>query len=328
MKTIRETVELNNRMETRIMREKTEEYQKFLEELIEEVRRLTKGEDTMVVFQPALDEFSEDYLVAEMAGEKGKHIQRFHTEDMFRDLENGETDMKEILSGVSEVLDYCGEVEKISPLEEIDNFEKICSCLIVRPLNYETHAEQLNMGIYDRFGDIAIVLYIFIGSVKGQYASSMVPLRVFSKWKQKKEEVMNIALKNTYDLFPPRIFDLFCLGGAEEDMYCAFMEKETLPMDTEGSWGIFITNTIQINGGVSLFLPGVAKKLGELLDSDYYIAFTSMHEAAVHKIGTVDVKAIRSSLIEMNAELDIEGDFLSEQVFKYSREKDKIEVAG
>lgn len=308
------------------MREKTEEYQKFLEELIEEVCRLTEGEDTVVVFKPALDEFSEDYLVAEMAGEKGKHIQRFHTEDMFRDLENGEVDMEEILSGVSEVLDYCMEVGKISPLVEIDNFEKICSRLIVRPLNYKTHAEQLNMGIYDRVGDIAIVLYIFIGSAKGQYVSSMVPLRVFSGWKQKKGKVMKIALKNTYDLFPPRIFDLFFLGGAEEDMYCAFMEKETLPMDTEGSRGIFITNTVQINGAASLFLPGVAKKLGELLDSDYYIAFTSVHEAAIHKIGTVEVEVIRSSLIGMNEELDVEEDFLSEQVYWYNREQDKIEV--
>ena len=306
------------------MRKNTADYQRFVDTLKEEVCRLTKSRDMPVVFQPSPDEGSEDYLVVEMDGKTGKHIQRFHTEEMFRDLENGEMNMEEILSSVSEMLNYCGEVEKISPLEEIDNYEKISSRLVVRPLNYEAHAKMLDVGIYERIGDIALVLYIFIGTVKGHYASSLVPLRVFSNWGQKKEEVMKKALKNTYDLFPPIVFDLFCLGDSKEEMCYTFMEKETLPMDTEGSGGIFITNTAQINGAVSLFLPGVAKKLGELLNSDYYIAFTSMHEAAIHKTGTVEVEGIRSSLQEVNKELDIKEDFLTEQVYKYSRVEDKI----
>lgn len=308
------------------MREKIEEYSEFVEVLKEEVCRLTGGKDTAVVFKPALDEFSEDCLMVEMEGKTGKHIQRFYTEELFRDLENGEMDIEEILSSVSEVLEYCGEVEKVSPLAEMDNYEKISSCLIVRPLNYETHAKQLDVGIYDRVGDIALALYISIGTVKGHYVSSMVPLRIFSRWGQKKEKVMENALKNTYDLFPPIVFDLFHLGESMEEMCYTFMEKETLPMDTERSGGIFITNTNQINGAISLFLPGVAKKLGELLKSDYYIAFTSVHEAAIHKVGTVEVEVIRSSLSGINEDVDMEEDFLSAQVYKYSQEKDRIEV--
>ena len=74
-------------------------------------------------------------------------------------------------------------------------------------------------------------------------------------------------------------------------------------------------------------MPGVAKKLGELLKSDYYIAFTSVHEAAIHKVGTVEVEVIRSSLSGINEDVDMEEDFLSAQVYKYSQEKDRIEVA-
>lgn len=308
------------------MREKTEDYRKFLDKLIEEMSRLTEGKNIVVAYQPALDEFSEDYLVAKMDGKNGNHVQRFHTEDLFRDLENGRMDMEEILNNVEEMLDYCEEVEKISPLSELDNYEKICSRLIVRPMNYEKHVKKLQVGIYERVGDIALVLYISIGTVRGHYVSSMVPSRVFTGWKRKQEEVMKAALKNTYDLFPPRMFDISSLLCLEENMSSAFMERETLPMDTEGNGGIFITNTAQINGAISIFLPGVAKKLGELLDSDYYIAFTSMHEAAVHKIGTVEVEDIRSSLSEVNEEMYVEEDFLSEQVYRYNRESDNIEA--
>ena len=81
-----------------------------------------------------------------------------------------------------------------------------------------------------------------------------------------------------------------------------------------------------MNGAVSIFLPGVSKKLGGLLSGDFYIAFTSLHEAVLHKVGMIEVGRIRECLKHMNAKVIAEKDFLSEQVYRYSRENDKIEV--
>lgn len=305
---------------------KTKEYQNFVEKLKEEVCRLTKGTDVMVVFEPAEDNLIEDLLVMESDREKGKHIQRFHVEELYQDLMSGEVTKEELFKNITEILDYCREVEKISPLDQIDDYKKICNNLIVRALNYDDHAEQLKEGVYDRIGDVALVLYVSFGTIKGTYISSMVPFHVISGWKKEKKEVMEAALKNTYLLFPPRALNIFGVLTGDLDLNCAFMEQNELPKEVQGTFGIFVSNKNLINGAVSVFLPGVAKKLGELLDSDFYIAFMSIHEAAIHKTGTIEVDVIRKSLMYMKLGNDSEGEFLSDKVYRYSREKDIIEV--
>ena len=86
------------------------------------------------------------------------------------------------------------------------------------------------------------------------------------------------------------------------------------------------TITNQINGAVAIFLPGVAKRLGEMMGNDLYIAFTSMHEAAIHNCEKVYPETIRESLKDLNREMPSDDDFLSEKVYYYNRGKDRIEV--
>lgn len=315
-----------DRMENKRMMNKTVEYQNFVEKLKEEVCRLTESTGMTVVFEPASDNHMEDYLLVEMHGENGKHVQRFHMWELYQYLENGEFTLEEIFSQTAEMLDCCKEAEKVSPLDKIQDYQEIRSHLIVRLLNYDRNEERLREGVYERIGDIALVLYANIGTIKGRYISSMIPYRAFSEWKQPKEEVMAAALKNTYDLFPLGVISLSHLEDIIQGNVYAFMEDEELPFDLEGGYGVFLTNTSQMNGAVSIFLPGVAKKLGERMNGDFYIAFTSVHEAVLHKVGTVEVARIQESLMGMNSEVDVEEDFLSEQVYRYSGEKDKIEA--
>lgn len=307
-------------------KENTEEYQKFVESLKEEVCRITKDWNAEIKFQSAKEGQLEDYLAVETNGENGKHVQRFHLWEMYQDLESGEFSLEEMFDQVAEMLDCCKEIERISPLDKIQDYQKIRSHLIVRLLNYDRNAERLKEGIYERIGDIALVLYVNIGSIKEQYISSMIPFHAFSEWKQSKKDVMETALRNTYDLFPPRVFCLASLKDLVQGIDFAFMDSEELPFDPDREFGIFLTNTSQMNGAVSIFLPGVAKKLGELLGGDFYIGFTSLHEAVLHKVGMIGVERIRDSLKSMNAEVIAEKDFLSEQVYRYSRENDKIEA--
>lgn len=168
-------------------KENTEEYQKFVESLREEVCRITKDWNAEIMFQPAQGKQSEDYLAVETNGENGKHVQRFHLWEMYQDMESGEFSLEEMFNQVAEMLECCKEVERISPLDKIQDYQKIRSHLIVRPLNYDHNAEKLEEGVYERIGDIALVLYVNIGSVREQYISSMIPYSAFSEWKRSKK---------------------------------------------------------------------------------------------------------------------------------------------
>lgn len=307
-------------------KENTEDYQKFIESFKNEVCRITEDWNANIKFQPVQGDQSEDYLAVETDGRNGKHVQRFHLWEIYQDFESGEFSMEEVFSEVAKMLDCCKEVERISPLDKILDYQEICSHLVVRPLNYDDNMERLKGGVYERVGDIALALYVHIGRIKERYISSMVPSDAFLEWDLEKEDVMAAAAKNTYDLFPPRMIYLAHLEDLIQGNTYAFMDGEELPFNLDRGYGVFVTNASQMNGAISIFLPGVAKKLGELLGGDYYIAFTSLHEVVLHKIGTVELEQIRKSLNGMNMEVIAEEDFLSEKVYRYSWEKDRIEV--
>ena len=146
------------------------------------------------------------------------------------------------------------------------------------------------------------------------------PVNMLSIWGKKKDEVIEIAISNTYRLFPPRILDIcssYC-GLSEEQ---EFMHAVPKPVNKNRGNGIFITTVNNINGAVSVFMPGVIQRLAELMGSDFYIGFLSMKAAVIHSSGLVSPEIVRDALKFQNDECNSE-DFLSEKVYFYSRERD------
>lgn len=302
-------------------------YKEFVEYFRREVSYFLEDWDTETSAETAFDEKGEEYLVVKWSVKKGYNQQRFHMREIFRDYERGEYDMEEIVTMAESLLDCCKEMGEKCRLDKIEDYHAICSHLIVRPVNYDSKQEMLKNGVYEKVGDIALTLYINLGTIQDKYTSCMVPASVLSSWNKCREEIMETALKNTYEMFPPRMFDIMGLMAGEEGRFCSFMDRDFLPVTGDSVCGIFITNSNQINGAATLFLPGVAKKLSELIGGDFYIAFTSIHEAAIHKINTVDVEMIRESLAELHRDTVAPDDFLTERVYRYNSEKDRIEPA-
>lgn len=304
------------------------EYREFTGKFQQYVEELTRdwGAKVALIWGGEAKEQGEDLLLIVMNSEKeGAHIQRFHLEEIYDDYVDG-ISMEDIFEEVKEMLERCREIEKASPLSHLEKYETVKKQLILRPVNYERNRVKLQEGIYERIGDIALVLYVNIGSFKGIYTSSMVPRKLLRIWEESQEAVLRAAKKNTYDLFPPKLlagFELDWKGGADfRDFMDSFggQEMKYTP------FGTFITTENQCNGAIAIFLPGVAKRLSDLIGGDLYIAFTSMHEAVVHDTSRVNVNQIRKSIHCMN-ECSSEEEFLTDQVYYYSRKEDKITPA-
>lgn len=307
---------------------KTKEYLEFVEQFWKRIVLLTEGWGVKTEFQPANEAGGEpeDLLVVELGGDgSGTHIQRFHMEDIYREFERRK-DMEGLIQEAADCLKRCREIERNSPLVNMEHYEAIRSSLIIRPLNYERNKKKLQEGIYEVVGDIALTLYVNIGNFDGLYTSSMVPVSVFEIWERSRGQVLLEAKKNTFDLFPPRLFNWLNIDRFGEADYGVFMDRDAEVRLESGSCATFVTTVIQINGAVAIFLPGVAKRIGELLENDYYIAFTSMHEAAIHDCSKVYPEMIRESLKSLKQDLSSQEDFLSDRVYYYNRSKDRIEL--
>ena len=48
-----------------------------------------------------------------------------------------------------------------------------------------------------------------------------------------------------------------------------------------------VTNEVIFNGAVSIFLPGVAKKLSDILGEDLYIVFLNYDYAVIHPVSII-----------------------------------------
>lgn len=267
---------------------------------------------------------NEDCLLVKMPTKEGLGIQRFHMEEIYQDLICKKATLEEIIEEVEETLKLAYRVAGVELLDKVDRYEDIRDALILRPLNCEANAEKLDKGIFLQIGDMALVLYINIGNIRNKYVSSMVGKELLSIWGKKKEEVVETAIKNTYRLFPPRIFDIssfFSGGPAEQE----FMSTVPEAIKTDSGKGIFITTVEKVNGAVSIFMPGVLKRLGELLGSDIYFGFIDIDVVVIHNSSKITPEEIRDALRLQNCNYGSDN-FLSEKVYFYSRERERIEV--
>lgn len=306
-----------------------EKYLEFAEKLRQYVEEVTADWQVKIslTWSGEKEGQKEDLLVVVMESEKeGVHIQRFHIEDIYDDYVEGDS-LEDIYQEVKAMLERCREIEKASPLSRMESYESVKDQLIIRPINSERNRERLQEGVYETVGDIALVLYVNIGNFQGIYTSSMVPRKLLQIWKKDEKEVLEAAKKNTYDLFPPKLLTGFELDWASGANFKDFMDPTKQVEMKSNGFGSFITTENKCNGAVAIFLPGVAKRLADLVGNDLYIAFTSMHEAVVHDCRRLTVEGIQSSLSYMN-EYSPAGDFLTNQVYYYSREEDRITVVS
>lgn len=305
---------------------KNRDYCKFVEDIKKEVQDIIKDWGAEAVFVPAGSPETEDCLIVKIPTDEGMGMQRFFMEEIYQDLRDKRGTMEESVEEVRDSLKMARQVSEMGVLDKVDRYDEIRDSLILRPFNYDANAEKLDKGIFYQIGDVALVLYINIGSMKDKYVSSMVSSNVLSIWEKTKKEVIETAIRNTYRLFPPRTVDVYslCFGLSEEQ---EFMHTVPETVKNNQGDGIFVTTVNYVNGAIAVFMPGVMERLSELLESDIYFGFLNTEAAVIHKSNLVPPEVIRDALRFQNHNCGSE-EFLSEKVYFYSRERDRIEVVG
>lgn len=299
------------------------EYQEFVEMFCQKVNEAVKNWDrAKVEFQPDVKEDgkAEDLLVVTLRenGTPGAHVTSIEVGGIYKSITSGYMELEQVWDMVEGWFSRAEEVEAISPMDEIGDYEKIRDRLIIRPLNYTRNKEKLENEVYVLVGDIALTLYVHFGFIRDTYISSAIGSSYLGLWHKEKEEVLKNAMINTSRLFPPVILkDLEALP---------LMDIEVSKEDFMWDYMALLTNKHGCNGAVSIFLPGVAKRFGEILNSDLYIAFLSNDSAVIHEADKVQPEEIRKTISAVNEISQDKDHFLSDKVFVYRRDTDRIEI--
>lgn len=234
-----------------------------------------------------------------------------------------------VLPEISEELRYIPQTG-MNRAVDCDVYEKCCEQLILRPLNYLKNKEFLEESIYWRFGDMALVLYVQVGNVGREPVTMKIVRNVTENWKVSQQMLFTNALLNSYAKMPPRLFladDIRFAYGWRDGV---FMPEEygarthiTRENEAEGMMGYRLTTTGIRNGAIAIFYPGVLERISVLLGSDYYVGFTSIHEAVIHPVHLKNPSEMQAAICHVNAIYD-EKDMLTNKIYRYWRRQRKL----
>lgn len=206
------------------------------------------------------------------------------------------------------------------------NYDTAKSRLFVRLLNCDRNADVLKNVVHKTLDDIAFTVCAIVDDNREDLISTKVLKSMVEKWDKNEDDIFNEAIKNTYYLTPPRIYKWEGVLCDESYAGDSFMNDEDVCNLDKSFNGDILSTTRKTNGAIAVFLPGVAEKISEMLNSDFYMVFTSIHEVMIHSTGSgVDPKNLKLVLRDTLLWVTPSSDYLTEKIYKYNRRTHKFE---
>lgn len=246
-----------------------------------------------------------------------------YVEDLYESYLSG-TPMEQILTTVLKQLKSVRDSDILKNMDHLHSYEAARGDLFIRLLNLERHKKGLTHAVYQVIGDIALVLYMRMGTIDQCPANMKISRETAGKWNVNIEKIFQDALLNTLHSTPPRIYRWEKLIFDENYDGESFMNPHNSFRLREDASGNCLSTSSRTNGAVAVFLPGVAQRLSELLGHSFYMAFTSIHEVMIHSDTQVEPDDLREVLKETVQEATPEADFLSLKIYHYDKDTHKF----
>lgn len=196
--------------------------------------------------------------------------------------------------------------------------------LIVRAESF-TREGQLSKQV----GDIYLNCYVKINKLSNekQLALGIVPRSIVTDEDVAFAKALDSTMEEHRTVVGMRLDDAI-FNTVGYDQIDIFSNEFVLrKVDHEAVDVYVITWAEHVYGATCMFIPKVTKRLYEALGEEYYIAFTSLHEALIHPASMVaDVDMVRYALRETNLCATNESEWLTNNVYKYNSATNQIEM--
>lgn len=299
------------------------EYEEFVENLRQSLLERLGLKEKQIYFEErdenGMTPNGDRLFVECSASAAGKEVCGIHTEEMYEDYLDG-VSLEQIVKTVESEIRKLKEAGFFEKTKNLNDYEKIKEDLFIRLLNRKLHKKELSKAIYRVIGDIALVLYMQVGCVNGRISSMKIRRENLEEWGLDETAVFDAALSNTSLISPPRIYlweNLVYNPEYEGECFMDPDQEVTMKTDNVGNC---LSTARRTNGAVAIFLPGVAKRLADLMNADFYLVFTSIHEVMVHNADYAYPEDLERILRDTLREATPEEDFLTDKVFRYSRD--------
>jgi len=253
-------------------------------------------------------------------------VPTIYLESFFEAYGNG-ADMEEIVGKILEVYEN-------APSEGVDmsffrEFSMVKDRLCMKLVNRELNPELLSKVPYRELLDMAVVYYVDYHDPVVGAGTIQVYNSHMETWGVSEEELWEAASINTPERKPGRIESMRdilaeAFEGYENDdseSGCSSMREDPVPM-------LIITNTERVYGAAAVLYSKMLKQAADKMGSDLFILPSSLHEViAIPMTDGGELTKLKEMVREVNRKELRTEDVLSDKVYIYKRERDRLEIA-
>ncbi|MCR5627605.1 MAG: DUF5688 family protein [Lachnospiraceae bacterium] len=290
------------------LREFTEELKTRIEEIV--------SDDTIVKVDEVMKNNSVKLLALSIRRKDEALAPTIYTEEYFNHYNDGEISMEEIVNSVLKIYStYASGPNLNFDFDRFEDYETMRDSIIFRLVNYDRNRELLEDVPHRRYMDLAVIYCCLLKDFEnGTGATTVVKKAIMEQWGVTEEELYRTAIKNSPDLLKVRITPM----------------NEMLSYSPECFTGpeMFVfSNEEMVNGASCLLYPGVLKTFANNIHSDLIILPSSVHELILIPGSQIeDVKGLSGLVRQVNESEVEEKEILSNNVYKYSLEGDRVEM--
>ena len=252
----------------------------------------------------------------------------------YNDYKNGRPVM-EIIAEVERAYDTY-KVEQDFDVNSITDFnhvqDKICYKLVNRDKNKELLADVP----YLPFQDLAVIFYVVVSEDRVGTGTVTVHNHLMEMWGNPDiKELYRIAKNNTQRRYKGRVFNMMEIMGeiishsadnVDPDVVDAFFEMDSVYEDN--MMPMFVaTNNKKVNGAGVILYDGLLRTFAEKIGGDFYILPSSVHEVIlVPANGDIEARYLIQMVKEVNATEVLPDEVLSDSVYMYHADEDRVEM--
>lgn len=215
-------------------------------------------------------------------------------------------------------------VEQSVDLSGFVDYGKASEKIAFKLINYEKNRELLEEIPHKVFHDLAVVFYYLVCEPPF-YGNASILIRNshLKTWKASPEELYQKAMENGPQILPARIENM------EELIAGVFGEADSMDAD-KGSKDCnvmyVLSNKQKMQGAACMLYSGVLKEFSKKQDSSLYILPSSVHEVILlTDLRNHSVESLLGMVVDINRTQVEESEVLSDSVYYYNRENDRIE---
>lgn len=275
---------------------------------------------------------------------EGKNIApTVYLNDFFRRYQAGEslgTLVKEIIHIIEQ-----NQVSKNVNVDFFMNYEKVKKRLVFRLIHKDKNKELLKKIPYQTFGDLAVVCHCLLMTKEIGTGTILIYKEHLQAWKISEEQLFEDAKINSPRIEPQCILSMGeMVKNILEDAVTEQVEEicEEYPQDKEKLIErtmdnmiqeieenhipmYVLTNTGRYYGAACIVYPGVMKKISEMLQDDFYILPSSVHELIfIAKSEVEEVEFLNEMIRDVNQSHVAEEEWLSDHAYLYVQEEDAL----